>query len=79
MCTTQTMYIFFPRSLASHCSMLIKRGGTLFVYGNVHVVKGQGQLWPPVRECHALLLFFFKMKRCPLVFKTLFFKTKMYI
>ena len=43
----------FSRSLSNFaCKLLMMRGGTLLIFG--HGVKGQDQLWPPARGCHAL-------------------------
>ena len=44
---------FFAQSLSNFtCKLWMMRGGTLLILG--HVVKGQGQLCPPARGCHAL-------------------------
>ena len=52
----------FAQSLSNFtCKLWMMRGGTLFILG--HGVKGQGQLCPPARGCHAL--------RCLVIYVTL--------
>ena len=43
----------FARSLSNFaCKLFMMRGGTILIVG--HGVKGQDQLWPLARGCHAL-------------------------
>ena len=54
----------FARSLSNFaCKLFMMRGGTLLIFG--HGVKGQDQLWPPARGCHALrCLVYFTLNSC---------------
>ena len=53
-CGHDTGYSCCPIISNFICKLFMIRGGTLLIFG--HMFRSHGQLWPPVRGCHAFAL-----------------------